>query len=343
MPPSGARRALGKWCVEASGSQSLAEFGDGLYIFLGDHSGLAMVTNAALHPTPSCNAELPEASRFRGTVFNARAADLRADRPASRQGYRLTRTPGRRAADRASGRRLHISSQSELRAYVIKTTLLCTIAALSLDIVNQLVFFEDWSVAIRSWLVTIAISSLIAAPVTRAIGKANLELFRAKEIVEKLSRTDPLTGLLNRRALLEPTGSEAAVMALVIVDIDRFKRVNDTHGHMAGDEVIRVVARLIQKALEDFGRVGRLGGEEFALVSDSLDVVALASRLDALLNTIEATPIVFSGQTVFVTVSAGWALRRSDQGFAELYAEADRALYLAKAQGRNAVVAAERI
>jgi diguanylate cyclase (GGDEF)-like protein len=252
----------------------------------------------------------------------------------------LRRIRERRATDRSPGGRLHISTPSELRAYVVKTTLLCTLAALSLDIVNQLVFFEGWSVALRSWGVTVAISSLIAAPVTRAIGKANLELFRAKEIVEKLSRTDPLTGLLNRRALLEPTSLDTAVMALVIVDIDRFKRVNDTHGHMAGDEVIRVVARLIQTALEDFGRVGRLGGEEFALVSDSLDVVGLARRLDTLRNTIQATPIMFSGQPVFVTVSAGWALRRSDQGFADLYAEADRALYLAKDRGRNAVVAA---
>ena len=285
-----------------------------------DHRGITRVIEAALDD---------DLNKLREAVGN--------------QGRRSMKQPDRRrATERSSAGRLQISGERELLAYVVKTTLLCTLAALLLDVVNQLVFFESWPVAMRSWLVTLAISSSIAAPVTWAIGKANLELFRAKAIVEILSRTDPLTGLLNRRALLEPTGLEVAAMALVIVDIDRFKRVNDTHGHMAGDEVIRVVAGLIQAALAEFGRVGRLGGEEFALVSDSSDVVALSERLDTLRNTIEATPIVFAGRAVFVTVSAGWALRRANQAFDDLYAEADEALYLAKARGRNLIVAAER-
>ncbi len=137
-----------------------------------------------------------------------------------------------------------IRTVRELTSFVVRITTLCVAIALAVDVVNQLVFFESWAVAIRSWTISAALAFVIAAPISRTIGKAHLELFRAKQVVDKLSRTDPLTGLANRRALIETAERAMAVaLILVIFDIDRFKRINDAHGHIAGDTVIQACER----------------------------------------------------------------------------------------------------
>ena len=226
-----------------------------------------------------------------------------------------------------------------LALYVARTTALSAGSALALDVVNQLVFFAGWESALRSWLVTLLVASGIAAVASRAIGRAQLALWRAKAEVERLSRTDPLTGLLNRRALLADLDGSVDTMTLVITDLDHFKRVNDTHGHLVGDEVIRTVSSLMSDHLADLGRVGRLGGEEFAFLSSDVPLQHLMQRLQALRRDIEATPL--AGGRVTVTISAGVATRARGRSFETLYAAADRALYAAKTSGRNCIVVDE--
>jgi diguanylate cyclase (GGDEF)-like protein len=223
-------------------------------------------------------------------------------------------------------------------------TILCGLLAVCLDVVNQLTFFIDWETSIRSWVISAFIATGIAAPVAFAIARAHLDLYRAKLVVEELSRTDPLTGLLNRRALLQSAEElPPKIMALVIADIDRFKTVNDTHGHLAGDDVIRMVGQAMESELGSFGQVGRLGGEEFALVSTAAMSDALLTRLWDFRDRIAATPIVAASVSVWVTISIGVASRREGQSFTELFADADRALYLAKASGRNRVVSSDNL
>ncbi len=131
-------------------------------------------------------------------------------------------------------------------------------------------------------------------------------------------------------------------MALVIADIDRFKAVNDGYGHLTGDTVLKAVADLMQTGLGDLGLVGRLGGEEFALICTDGDERELVRRLEAFREAVAQTPIAAGdGLTVPVTISAGVARRTRSQSFRELYAEADKALYVAKASGRNQIVVAE--
>lgn len=226
-----------------------------------------------------------------------------------------------------------IRSERDLRRYVARTAVLCVAAALAFDIVNQFAFFESWAVALRSWAITIFIVVVIATPVARAIGKANLALFRA-------GQTDPLTGLLNRRALLEGIDDPAALMVLMIADIDRFKAVNDTYGHLAGDAVLCAVAAMLERDLGPLGRVGRLGGEEFALVCGSRDSGLIMERLERCRDTIARTPVLCGGTVVSVTISAGVSHRLPGESFEQLYAAADEALYRAKAAGRNRVVVA---
>lgn len=230
-----------------------------------------------------------------------------------------------------------IRDERELGRYVGRTTVLSAGFALCLDIANQLTFFSDWDSALRSWAVTILVAGGIALAASRAIGRAQLALWRAKAEVEQLSRTDPLTGLLNRRALFADDGLPDA-MTLVIADIDRFKQVNDTHGHLVGDDVIRAVSRLMADHLGDLGRVGRLGGEEFAFLSSEVPLHVLARRLRAFRAAVEASSVAAGGARVTITVSGGLAVRRDGQSFDALYAAADRALYAAKTSGRNRIL-----
>jgi diguanylate cyclase (GGDEF)-like protein len=234
--------------------------------------------------------------------------------------------------------RANICSERELATYVLTVTAACVVIALAVDVTNQLIFFVDWPTCLRSWAITAILVCALAIPISRSIGKAHLELYRAKMLADELGRTDQLTGLPNRRALMEAVETaKPEALALVIVDIDRFKRVNDTHGHLSGDAVIRSVGQMMAADLGQFGRVARVGGEEFALLSSNASLETLAARLQAFHDRVGSTPILTNGHAVRVTISAGVAVRRRHETFDELYSAADRALYAAKSSGRNRV------
>ena len=231
-----------------------------------------------------------------------------------------------------------VTNERELSSYAIRITGLCLAGALAVDGPMELIFFTDWAMCLREWAITVILVIALTMPVARAFGKANLELYRAKSLADQLSHTDALTGLLNRRALLEIANAEMPrVLALVIVDIDRFKHVNDTYGHLAGDTVIQSVSRVMTADLGAFGSVARIGGEEFALLSSSVSSEALFAKLNEFRGKIEAMPVVINGLAVNVTISAGVALRLDGDTFEHLFSRADRALYLAKTSGRNRV------
>jgi len=176
------------------------------------------------------------------------------------------------------------------------------------------------------------------------------DLKRTNELLLELSNTDHLTGLFNRRYLMEALGKEVqrslrkgANLSLIILDIDQFKQVNDRYGHLQGDIVLQKVALLLQKELRAYDTAARYGGEEFiAVLPDAAleDAVFVANRVRTSVLTTN-----FSGELsqLSLTVSLGVA-RFSPLGcttvdsFIKL---ADDALYRAKANGRNRVEAAE--
>jgi diguanylate cyclase (GGDEF)-like protein len=240
--------------------------------------------------------------------------------------------------------RASIRNERELFRYVLSVTVICVVIALAVDVTNQLAFFVDWATCLRSWAITTVLVLALAIPISRTIGKAHLELYRAKLNADALSRTDQLTGLANRRALMEAAAvDQPESLALVIVDIDRFKRVNDSYGHRAGDEVIRSVAQTMASAFGDLGLVARVGGEEFALFSSMPAPDLVKARLASFRDRVAATPILTPGHAVRVTISAGFAVRRANESFEQLYSAADRALYAAKAAGRNRVASADAV
>ena len=161
---------------------------------------------------------------------------------------------------------------------------------------------------------------------------------------------DPLTDVFNRRYLdtfLERELAQARrarnPLAVMILDIDHFKQINDTHGHLAGDQVLRDVADLIRDTVRASDIICRLGGEEFLVVLPGASLegaVDLAHRLRA---SLEAQSSRFDGKSIACTVSIGVAAYAHDgQGVDNLIASADAALYGAKLGGRNTVVAAPK-
>jgi diguanylate cyclase (GGDEF)-like protein/PAS domain S-box-containing protein len=157
--------------------------------------------------------------------------------------------------------------------------------------------------------------------------------------LEWLSSVDSLTGLLNRRHFSDlfhgrKAGTDATT-AIVLIDVDSFKRINDVHGHATGDTVLREVARRLQSVIRSSDLIARWGGEEFCVllgrVHDDADLEAQADRLR---RAVTATPIVLPHTgPIAVTVSVGIA--RAGRPTDDLFASADLALYAAKRAGRN--------
>ncbi len=164
------------------------------------------------------------------------------------------------------------------------------------------------------------------------------------EALSRLAHTDALTGVLSRRALEAAYAELRAApgpLALMLIDLDHFKQVNDRHSHLAGDEVLRRLARLLADELRGDDRVGRLGGEEFVVLlagAPPLLAQRVAERLRERVQT-HGWPALAPG--LAVTFSAGLVQLRPGEGFEQAVARADLLLYRAKDQGRNRVIAAD--
>jgi diguanylate cyclase (GGDEF)-like protein len=171
-----------------------------------------------------------------------------------------------------------------------------------------------------------------------ALQLTNDTLHRDSADLRRQALEDPLTGLPNRRRLDELLASDLRACAVVLLDIDHFKRVNDDHSHLVGDAVLRAVARVLTGCCRASDTALRFGGEEFALVmhgASALGVRALSERARA---TIESYDWAALAPGLTVTASFGAALGREAATSIELLALADRRLLQAKQGGRNRVL-----
>ncbi|WP_306535673.1 diguanylate cyclase [Geobacter sp.] len=172
------------------------------------------------------------------------------------------------------------------------------------------------------------------------------ELKRSNEMLRTLSITDPLTHLHNRRHLMEMVEREfqralrkGAHLSLVILDIDYFKKINDTYGHQEGDRVLTILAEIVTRRLRSYDLAARYGGEEFVLLLPETPIheaLSIAERLR-----LEVQEHVFDGslQGLVLTISLGVATYPSSrvESIDSLFRQADEALYRAKQGGRNRV------
>ncbi|WP_459207372.1 GGDEF domain-containing protein [Pseudomonas sp. MLB6B] len=183
------------------------------------------------------------------------------------------------------------------------------------------------------------LAARVASMEQEALGyREHLEEQRQKALI------DPLTGLPNRAAWSERLAQEMQAwraqdghLSMAILDLDHFKRINDGYGHLAGDKVLKLVANVLRKHLRGGDFMARFGGEEFVLLMPHTPLEQATQQLDRLRATVEACPFHFKGEPVTITTSIGCSMfRQGDSGEAVL-GRADKALYRAKAQGRNRV------
>ena len=185
----------------------------------------------------------------------------------------------------------------------------------------------------------------------RARLRAASRLVRMQKQFRQLAETDALTGAANRRAFMhclemetEQARRHGSAVSVVMIDLDHFKLVNDTHGHAIGDRVLIQTVKAVQKCLRDRDMLGRLGGEEFAVVLHNATLEQAAIAAERIRKAIEAMQICNdSGEVVPVTTSLGVSAAAVENGLdtpESLLLAADEALYEAKHSGRNRVVLA---
>lgn len=183
----------------------------------------------------------------------------------------------------------------------------------------------------------------------RTVGNFNVNLYldvtserAAARELKRLSETDPLTGIMNRRRFFEQAGKRYAreadrPLAVLVLDLDEFKSINDRHGHNAGDLVLQEFAARCSDVVGEQGLFARFGGEEFvALIADTADRSA-AETAEAIRAVIATRGFAVPGSTLDVTVSGGLAYRSGGEELSQTILRADEALYAAKHAGRNRV------
>ncbi len=163
----------------------------------------------------------------------------------------------------------------------------------------------------------------------------------------ELATTDSLTGVYNRRTfkeLAEPQLSRSRrsqmAVSLLMLDLDHFKRINDTHGHLAGDDVLKAFAVLVKNCLRKEDLLARYGGEEFVVLLPGSSQIAAAALAERIREQASALPLDANGHRVRLTVSIGAASEKGDTlpSLEAMLGRADEALYQAKREGRNRVV-----
>ncbi|WP_460160191.1 GGDEF domain-containing protein [Pseudomonas sp. S2_B10] len=184
-----------------------------------------------------------------------------------------------------------------------------------------------------------SLSERVAHMEQEALGfREHLEEQRQKALI------DPLTGLPNRAAWSERLEHEIQqwqqhgnTLSLAMLDLDHFKRINDSYGHLAGDKVLKIIATVLRKRLRGSDFIARFGGEEFVLLLPATPPAVGAKLLETLRAAIEACPFHFKGERVTITISMGLASFRVGEHSDLVLKRADQALYRAKNAGRNRV------
>lgn len=191
----------------------------------------------------------------------------------------------------------------------------------------------------------VAFIASMAATLLGSIGFVLMVKERSDKAIMLLAMTDSLTLIPNRRALLEYAEHVlarrgGATLALLMVDVDRFKLINDTHGHLVGDEVLRKVAARLLGRLRKHDLLGRYGGEEFCVIAPETSVSGAITLAESLRATVNSTPFSTECGDLSVSVSIGisFSIPAVMGNLHQVISEADAALFTAKKTGRNKVV-----
>jgi diguanylate cyclase (GGDEF)-like protein len=204
------------------------------------------------------------------------------------------------------------------------------------------VMTTDSALNLRTALATVALSLILHATLV------GLVVARLVSELQRLSRHDALTGLLNRRAMEEALDGQlqrsrrtSQPFAVMMLDLDHFKRINDQHGHAVGDLALKHVAQLLQQAMRATDSLARFGGEEFIVLMPNAALSQAEPVAEELRRLLAGSPLMHDASDVTLSVSVGVAQwRDAEDDASRLLSRADAALFQAKVQGRNRVVAA---
>ncbi len=207
--------------------------------------------------------------------------------------------------------------------------------------------------ALISTIIALAFALFTSAAIYySAISRSNKEKKRLEHLVrertkeiELLSKIDPLTQLWNRRHLEEALEMEFKRakrfnydLSILMIDLDYFKQINDTYGHLAGDEVLKQVSQKLKDSQRETDFIGRFGGEEIVIILPATDLQTALKIADGIIENIATEPIIFESKTIHITASIGVSsLRKEHHDYLMIFAESDEALYKAKKLGRNRV------
>lgn len=226
-------------------------------------------------------------------------------------------------------------------------SLIAVLISVTATSVIQLILGIDYY--LRSILFAIIIPLCVAPAFAYRFFSLYFELEATKKQLEYLSRTDTLTEVNNRRHLLEQSGAalntireQQKDIALLMLDLDEFKKVNDTYGHAAGDQTLATFAQIAKKVIRNQDLFGRFGGEEFMLLLPDTDLDQAISIANRICHEVASTPIITKGANIRITVSIGIVCTNAGKySMDDLIYYADAALYQAKNLGRNRYHVAE--
>ncbi|SNY91146.1 diguanylate cyclase (GGDEF) domain-containing protein [Cohaesibacter sp. ES.047] len=187
------------------------------------------------------------------------------------------------------------------------------------------------------------------ASVANAFNSMTRQIVIQEAQLQSAARLDGMTGLKNRREFdlrmaeqIDATGTQAGSVALLMIDVDHFKKFNDTHGHLAGDDALRLVAKVLAAEARETDEVFRYGGEEFTVLLSDIQKDQVLQAAERIRSKVAETQIPLpNGEHGTVTISIGVKEFASGLSFNDIVGQADKALYQAKASGRNKVIMAK--
>lgn len=246
-------------------------------------------------------------------------------------------------------RGLHIVPESIPMIWVPRFAVVFEVLFLSFALAERIRRLKDEKAAIEGRY----LDSLLNArdELERQVAIRTRELEAARRDAESLARTDPLTSMANRRAFFETAETEilrarryGQDLTLVMIDIDHFKSVNDRFGHETGDRVLKAVARSLNEGKRSVDTLGRIGGEEFALLLPETELASALSLVERLRLRVSQLRIDSEGEAIAVTASFGMmSASTGAPTLNEMLMRADKALYRAKSSGRDRVVVFEEM
>lgn len=190
----------------------------------------------------------------------------------------------------------------------------------------------------------ILVPLFVAPPIGYYLFNLVHKLETAKRQLEHLSQHDSLTNLYNRghfwklsKERLATAQSDGTILAVILLDIDDFKLINDTYGHPVGDQVLKHIARTIETCVRQGDILGRYGGEEFALVLNDCDYESARARAESICETVRESNFMNDGKVLPISASVGVSTTEEHDSFEVLINLADEAMYRAKYQGKDQV------